>query len=91
MVRVLGVRRALAVEVFVMLWSLFRLCERRDPDDAAEFADAMGKSRATVYRWLEDFHAAYPEFATPGDFLDWQDVAKRRVVSRRDVAEFRTR
>jgi len=71
LVRELGVKRALYVEVFVMLWSLFRATnDGNDPASIEVLGKEVGKSTAQLYRWRADLIEAYPQFDTPGELLD---------------------
>jgi hypothetical protein len=69
-----------------MLWAMFRAAnDGQDPQKIEELADAIGKNRATVFRWQADFREALPEYSTPGDLLDRASVAKDRAVTLRTV------
>ena len=71
LVRELGVKRALYVEVFVMLWSLYRATnDGNDPVSIEVLGKEVGKSTAQLYRWRADLIEAYPQFETPGELLD---------------------
>jgi hypothetical protein len=70
LVKRLGYRRALNVEVFVMLWTMFVTVEGRTPENLDELADSIGRDRATVYRWQSFFREAFPQWATPQELLD---------------------
>jgi hypothetical protein len=77
----LGVRRALLVEAFVMLWSLYRAThDGDDPRSIEELAAEIGKSNAQVYRWQQDFRQAFPDWRTPGDLLDHYGLATALTV-----------
>ncbi len=69
LVGVLGFRRALTCESFMMLWAMFEAAEGREPRNVEELAEAMGRHPASVYRWLADFRQAFPEHSTPGELM----------------------
>jgi hypothetical protein len=86
LVKTLGVRRALSVEAFVMLWSLYVATEGHDPERIEDLADAIGRDRATVFRWQSDFRHAFPQWSTPRDLLDYARVKRDRGINVRQVA-----
>lgn len=75
LVKRLGIRRAINVEIFIMCWSVFRQTNDRDPDSLDELADVIEKDRATLFRWQSDFREALDNrWSTPGEFLDAHKV-----------------
>lgn len=87
LVKELGPRRALMVETFVMLWALYRATnDGRDPERIEDLADAIGRDRATLFRWQSDFREAFPKWKTPGDLLDYANVARTKPLVVRQVA-----
>ena len=87
LVKSLGIKRALMVETLVMLWSLYRATnEGEDPRNIETLSNEIGKSHATVYRWLADFREAFPQWSDPGDLLDALDVRDRPVTVREVAA-----
>ena len=86
LVRKLGVTRALYVETFVMLWAMYSAAnDGNDPARIDDLADAIGKNRATVFRWQSDFREAFPEWSTPRDLLDALGIGRERAVTLRQV------
>lgn len=80
----LGMRRAVTVEAFIMLWQLYRSTHKgADPRTMEIFAEEIGRSPAQVYRWLSDFRSAFPDHDKPGELLDALGV--RRVLTVRQV------
>jgi hypothetical protein len=65
-----SVTRTTSVLTFIQLWSLYRATEKRDPENMEELADALGRHRASLYRWRQDYREVFPEFDTPGELLD---------------------
>jgi hypothetical protein len=54
------------------------------PATAEEVAASWGESRATGYRWQQDFRAAFPEWDTPEPV--WDQVRERMAkLERRTV------
>lgn len=70
MTKLHSVTRTTSVLTFIQLWSLYRATEHRDPVNMEELADAVGRSRASLFRWQADYREAFPEFDTPGELLD---------------------
>ena len=68
--RKVGWRRAVTIEMFVMLWALYVASEGHDPASITEFADALKRDRATCFRWQRDFREAFPMYDSPREFLD---------------------
>jgi hypothetical protein len=85
LIRKLGLRRALTVEKFVMLWALYQLANGDDPVNVEALADEIGSDRSTVFRWQESFREAFPEWSTPRDLLDAAGVKQRDVLTVRKV------
>jgi hypothetical protein len=71
LIRELGMRRATVIAAYISLWSLYRATEGgNDPATVEEFADAIQRDRASVFRWQSDFRQVFPQWADPGELLD---------------------
>jgi hypothetical protein len=80
--REFGLKQALNVQALVALWALFELAEGRPPANVDELAEAVGRSRATVYRWMQAFRLAYPG----QDPQQVVDLARQQLATRRPTA-----
>jgi len=89
LVNKLGVRRALMVETFVMLWAMYAAVEGEDPASIDAMAEEIGRDRATLFRWQSYFREAFAaqEWQTPRDLLDAAHIARTRPVSVRQVGK----
>jgi hypothetical protein len=88
LVKRLGVRRALAVEAFVIMWAMFSAThDGRDPVNIQEFAEEIGKDQATVYRWREWYREAFPDWVTPRELLDHMNVPRTKVMTPRQLGK----
>lgn len=79
----LGFRRAMTCAGFITSWSMHRNLYGGEAT-VEMVAEDLGVSRATVFRWQQDFREAFPEFSTPGDLLD--ALAAAGVIRRDEVA-----
>lgn len=79
--RRIGLKRALYVEVFVMLWAMYEAANGEEPATIEALAGEIGKSPATVYRWQADYREAFPQWSTPRDLLDFAGVEHGQVMT----------